>query len=264
MYKMAGSDAQFNPDLTGLPLGYEMDHSRDNWKPLPHDQFHDGPVGGDDGVRRLLEMVVAAGCAVVELCRLSKLCDAILCLVLVLLLCCRACTGCRRKRVEEQFAKRAARLWSLQPVVKPAVPAGVTQSTNPIDAFIAADYKAKGLTPAGKADKLTLLRRVYFDLIGIPPTIARAGSVPRRPIPRRLREGGGPAARRRAARRALVAALAGCAALRRSGRPRRSVMPAARHLSVARLGDSGAESRHAVRPVRARADPGQSLSRRRR
>jgi CubicO group peptidase (beta-lactamase class C family) len=60
MYKMAATDAQLNPELTGLPLGYEPDHSRDNWKPLPHDQFHDGPVGGDDGVRRLLEMVVAA------------------------------------------------------------------------------------------------------------------------------------------------------------------------------------------------------------
>jgi CubicO group peptidase (beta-lactamase class C family) len=60
VYKMAGNDAQFNPDLTGLPVTYEVDHSRDSWKPLPHDQFHDGPVGGDDGVRRLLEMVVAA------------------------------------------------------------------------------------------------------------------------------------------------------------------------------------------------------------
>ena len=60
MYKMASSDAQLNPDLTGLPMGYEPDHSRDNWKPLPHDQFHDGPVGGDDSVRRLLEMVVAS------------------------------------------------------------------------------------------------------------------------------------------------------------------------------------------------------------
>jgi CubicO group peptidase (beta-lactamase class C family) len=60
LYKMAGSDAQFNPDLTGLPMTYEVDHSRDAWKPLPHDQFHDGAVGGDDGVRRLLEMVVAA------------------------------------------------------------------------------------------------------------------------------------------------------------------------------------------------------------
>ncbi len=60
MYKMAASDAQLSPELTGLPLTYEPDHSRDNWKPLPHDQFHDGPVGGDDSVRRLLEMVVAA------------------------------------------------------------------------------------------------------------------------------------------------------------------------------------------------------------
>jgi len=59
IYKMAASDSQLNPDLTGLPITYEIDHSRDSWKPLPHDQFHDGPVGGDDSVRRLLEMVVA-------------------------------------------------------------------------------------------------------------------------------------------------------------------------------------------------------------
>ena len=60
MYKMSATDGQLDPELTGLPLGYEPDHSRDTWKPAPHDQFHDGPVGGDDGVRRLLEMVVAA------------------------------------------------------------------------------------------------------------------------------------------------------------------------------------------------------------
>jgi Protein of unknown function (DUF1553)/Protein of unknown function (DUF1549) len=77
-----------------------------------------------------------------------------------------------KETVKEQFAKRAARLWSLQPVTRPAVPAGTTTSTNPIDAFITAEYKAKGLYPVGKADKLTLLRRVYFDLIGIPPTPA--------------------------------------------------------------------------------------------
>ncbi|MGA3202662.1 MAG: DUF1549 and DUF1553 domain-containing protein [Bryobacteraceae bacterium] len=66
----------------------------------------------------------------------------------------------------------AARLWSLQPVTEPEIPKGVTTSSNPIDAFIAADYKAKGLTPVAKTDKVTLLRRVYFDLIGIPPTVA--------------------------------------------------------------------------------------------
>lgn len=60
LYKMSGSDAQFNPELTGLPATYEYDHSRDHWKPRPHDQFHDGPISGDDGVRRLLEMVTAA------------------------------------------------------------------------------------------------------------------------------------------------------------------------------------------------------------
>jgi hypothetical protein len=63
-----------------------------------------------------------------------------------------------------------SRLWVLKPVVRPEAPAGLTQSKNPIDAFVAADYKAKGLQPVGPADKQTLLRRVYLDLIGIPPT----------------------------------------------------------------------------------------------
>jgi hypothetical protein len=62
--------------------------------------------------------------------------------------------------------------WSQQPVVRPAVPSGVSKSVNPIDAFIAAQLKQKGLQPAGQADKRTLLRRVYFDLIGLPPTPA--------------------------------------------------------------------------------------------
>ena len=44
--------------------------------------------------------------------------------------------------------RQTANLWALKPVVRPAVPAGVTQSTNPIDAFIAAAYKANGLTPS--------------------------------------------------------------------------------------------------------------------
>jgi hypothetical protein len=80
-----------------------------------------------------------------------------------------ACAAAQDK-VQEQFVKMASRLWSLQPVTRPAVPAG---SKNPVDAFIAADYKARGLQPVAKADKLTLLRRVYFDLIGLPPTIAQ-------------------------------------------------------------------------------------------
>ncbi len=41
---------------------------------------------------------------------------------------------------------------------------------NPIDMFLAAEYQSRGLTPLPEADKPTLLRRVFLDLIGIPPT----------------------------------------------------------------------------------------------
>jgi len=67
---------------------------------------------------------------------------------------------------------RSTNTWYLTPVQRPNVPAGVTQSTNPIDAFIAAKLKEKGLRPAALADKATLLRRVYLDLIGLPPAPA--------------------------------------------------------------------------------------------
>ncbi len=65
---------------------------------------------------------------------------------------------------------RTANLWYLKPVVRPEIPAGVTESKNPIDAFVVAKLKEKGLRPVGPADKSTLLRRVYLDLVGIPPT----------------------------------------------------------------------------------------------
>ena len=68
--------------------------------------------------------------------------------------------------------KKGVELWAQKPVVRPAVPAGATQSANPIDAFIAAELKKKGLQPAGQADKPKLLRRIYLDLIGLPPTPA--------------------------------------------------------------------------------------------
>jgi mono/diheme cytochrome c family protein len=56
--------------------------------------------------------------------------------------------------------------WSFTPLKKPAVPAGA----NPIDHFVRAKLKEKGLTPSKEADRCTLVRRLYFDLIGLPPT----------------------------------------------------------------------------------------------
>jgi hypothetical protein len=60
--------------------------------------------------------------------------------------------------------------WSLKPVVRPVLPEG--PESNPIDRFIDAELKNRGLKAVGAADKTTLLRRVYLDLIGIPPSPA--------------------------------------------------------------------------------------------
>lgn len=60
--------------------------------------------------------------------------------------------------------------WSFQPVVNPTIPAGPASS--PIDRFLDAKIIAAKLTPAAKADKATLLRRVTYTLTGLPPTPA--------------------------------------------------------------------------------------------
>lgn len=58
--------------------------------------------------------------------------------------------------------------WSLKPLTKPALPSGA--ATHPIDRFIQAKLQEKGLQPSGVADARTILRRLTFDLIGLPPT----------------------------------------------------------------------------------------------
>jgi len=60
IYKMAGDDRQYDPARTGIAQSYPYDGSRDNWKPASRSQFSDGPIGTDDGLRRVIEMVVAA------------------------------------------------------------------------------------------------------------------------------------------------------------------------------------------------------------
>jgi hypothetical protein len=77
-----------------------------------------------------------------------------------------------KKRLPGPGADQTTKLWALQPVVRPDVPVGLTASQNPIDAFISAGYNAQGLKPTGPSDRLVLLRRVYLDLIGLPPSPA--------------------------------------------------------------------------------------------
>uniref|UniRef100_A0A7C2NW47 DUF1553 domain-containing protein n=1 Tax=Schlesneria paludicola TaxID=360056 RepID=A0A7C2NW47_9PLAN len=59
--------------------------------------------------------------------------------------------------------------WSLQPVRRPALPADAA-SSNPIDAFIGARLRTAGWHAAPKADRRTLIRRLYATVIGLPPS----------------------------------------------------------------------------------------------
>ena len=65
-------------------------------------------------------------------------------------------------------------LWSFVPPKRPAVPAVKDNAwpRNSIDNFVLARLESEGLKPSPEADKATLLRRVYFDLTGLPPTPA--------------------------------------------------------------------------------------------
>ncbi|WP_437222869.1 DUF1553 domain-containing protein [Planctomicrobium sp. SH661] len=76
-------------------------------------------------------------------------------------------------RVEgKQFTDEDRAWWAFQPVRKPDVPSvqNETWGRNEIDAFIAQGLENQGLTAAPEADRSTLIRRLYFDLIGLPPT----------------------------------------------------------------------------------------------
>ena len=64
--------------------------------------------------------------------------------------------------------------WAFQPPIRAPVPDvnNANWSANPIDAFLAAEHARLELVPVGVAEKHILLRRVYLDLIGLPPTRA--------------------------------------------------------------------------------------------
>src|SRR5207237_8592968 len=64
--------------------------------------------------------------------------------------------------------------WAFQPAHKPAVPElpNAAWVRTPIDAFVLEKLRAAGLRPSLPADPRTLIRRLYFDLIGLPPTAA--------------------------------------------------------------------------------------------
>ncbi|MGA0134231.1 MAG: PSD1 and planctomycete cytochrome C domain-containing protein, partial [Opitutales bacterium] len=67
---------------------------------------------------------------------------------------------------------KAKKHWAYQPLAKPAIPAVKDESwaRTPIDRFILAKLDAAGLVPSPAADPEALLRRMFYDLVGLPPT----------------------------------------------------------------------------------------------
>jgi Ca2+-binding EF-hand superfamily protein len=91
-------------------------------------------------------------------------------------------TGAPDPRTGKAAAKKAETIdiakgkehWAFQPPKKHAPPAvkDAAWPKSDIDRFVLAKLDEKGLTPAADADRRTLLRRVYFDLVGLPPAPA--------------------------------------------------------------------------------------------
>jgi hypothetical protein len=71
-----------------------------------------------------------------------------------------------------QITAKDREFWSFQPIKNPAPPKveKATWAKTPIDRFVFAQLEANHLKPVAAADQRTLIRRAYFDLIGLPPT----------------------------------------------------------------------------------------------
>lgn len=74
-------------------------------------------------------------------------------------------------RIQAAYKELRVKLWSLQPLTNPAVPAvnNGSWSSDAIDRFVLAKLEEKKLAPVADADDITLIRRLSYDLTGLPP-----------------------------------------------------------------------------------------------
>jgi hypothetical protein len=66
--------------------------------------------------------------------------------------------------------------WAYLKPARPTVPSTEPQAVNPIDDFVRSRLVVQGLSPATEADRVTLIRRLSFDLVGLPPTVEQVDS----------------------------------------------------------------------------------------
>jgi mono/diheme cytochrome c family protein len=82
--------------------------------------------------------------------------------------------GAKAPNGETVQQPRSSKHWAFQPIVRPAEQ--IVQNTswvrNPIDRFILARLEKAGIKPSPEADRVTLIRRLSLDLLGLPPTPA--------------------------------------------------------------------------------------------
>ena len=98
--------------------------------------------------------------------------------------------GASPSRVAPASERERNTWWSLEPITNPRVPRldpdEAAWARTPIDAFIIARLRQQGLKPAPEADRRTLIRRLSFDLIGLPPRPEEVSVLRHRRITRRL------------------------------------------------------------------------------
>jgi Protein of unknown function (DUF1553)/Protein of unknown function (DUF1549) len=89
---------------------------------------------------------------------------------------------------QPEYSATQRQFWSLQPRNHPAIPEFSDPGDRawvrtPVDAFILAKLKATGLRPSPEASRPILMRRLYFDLIGLPPSPEEIATFANDPAP---------------------------------------------------------------------------------
>ncbi len=89
------------------------------------------------------------------------------------------------KKSTAMSLEEGRKFWAYKPVENPPVPQTKSQwGQSNLDKFILAQLESKNLSPAKPTDKSTLIRRVYFDLVGYPPTPAQVDAFVSDPDPK--------------------------------------------------------------------------------
>lgn len=88
----------------------------------------------------------------------------------------------RKEAIDYEAARRS---WAFRPHVSPEIPKveNVDWARNEIDPFILAPLEAHGLEPVADASPRALIRRLYFDLTGLPPTVEETDAFAKNPTP---------------------------------------------------------------------------------